>query len=193
MNLAVLTYQYADNPKSIPSAWPANIIELGSDTNLPGANWILMTTLEYSSYISQHLSEYNAWLAANPPQSGDIVKDPSSSEIVYTNTITTTSASDVLMTNLSITPITGTYAATFYGSFSVSNAGKIIYMSFYKAGSQITGTEVQTRLATSTTSVTSIAKTITFSGSELLEVRWRVNGNTATCYNRTLTIYRVGD
>ena len=115
-------------------------------------------------------------------------------ESVYTNTITTTSASDILMTNLSLTPVKGTYAVTFYGSLAVSNTARTIYTSFYKAGSQMVGTEVQTKPAsTSTIAVTTIIKTITFSGSELLEVRWRINGNTATCYNRALTIYRLGE
>ena len=65
MNLAVLTYQHVDNPKGIPNAWPAEVIELGNDTSLPGVNWVLMSTSEYLSYIAQYQGQYDTWAASN--------------------------------------------------------------------------------------------------------------------------------
>jgi hypothetical protein len=71
MNLAVLTYQYAANPRGIPDIWPAKVIELGEGTELPDINWVLMTSAGYISYLEQYQSLFDAWLAANPQISGD--------------------------------------------------------------------------------------------------------------------------
>ena len=75
MNLAVLLYQHTDNPKGIPDVWPAEVIELGSGTSLPDSNWILMTSLEYADYLTLYRALFDAWLSANPPQSGTIVEE----------------------------------------------------------------------------------------------------------------------
>jgi hypothetical protein len=71
MNLAVLLSQDTANPRGLPGVWPAEVRELGTDTTLPDVTWLLMTTAEYTAYLAQYQSLFDAWLAANPRISGD--------------------------------------------------------------------------------------------------------------------------
>ena len=67
MNLAILLYQYTDNPKGVPADWPAEVIPLGNSTTLPSGNgWQLMTEEEYITYKATHLSTYNTWESTQP-------------------------------------------------------------------------------------------------------------------------------
>ena len=114
-------------------------------------------------------------------------------ELIYTTTITTTSSSDTLMANMTFTMAAGIYLVGFYGSFSATNSNKTIYTSVYKNGVKVNGTEMQNKFAsTATTQVSTISKPVVFSDNDTLEIMWRVTGNTATCYNRTLTIVYLG-
>ncbi len=75
MNLAVLTFEHADNPKGVPNAWPAEVKELGEGTSLPDNNWLLMTSVEYTAYIALHQASFDAWLAGYAPDSGTISEE----------------------------------------------------------------------------------------------------------------------
>ena len=109
MNLAVLLYQYADNPKGIPAVWPAEVVELGTGTNLPGVNWLLMTSAEYASYLALHQAEYDAWQSANPAQSGEIWKEYSAlaESVILSTTTSTTYQQKLRLTTESLS--SGTY------------------------------------------------------------------------------------
>lgn len=89
MDYAILTYQYADNPKGIPSVWPAEIVRLGDHSvpndppppDLPDPDlrwpkfktitisfppdnrigWIQMSDSDYATYLSANQSAYNTW------------------------------------------------------------------------------------------------------------------------------------
>jgi hypothetical protein len=117
----------------------------------------------------------------------------SPSELVYTAAITTNSTSDVLMANMTFTMAAGIYLVSFYGSFSATNSNKTVYISAYKNGVQVNGTEMPNKFAsTATTQTSTISKPVVFVDNDTLEIRWRVSGNSATCYNRTLTIVYLG-
>jgi hypothetical protein len=60
-NLAVLLYSASTNPQNVPGAWPKEIQDIGSSTQLPSNSWILMTQDEYNSYIATHKPSYDAW------------------------------------------------------------------------------------------------------------------------------------
>lgn len=66
MNVAYLTYQYASNPRGIPSGWVAEVIELGDDNTSPGANWVVTDLGTYQSYKDSQQAAYDAWAALNP-------------------------------------------------------------------------------------------------------------------------------
>lgn len=62
MNIAVLLYQYVtDKPSGIPDAWPSQTVELGDGTDLPGDDWVLMTSDELATYISDHAAAHSTW------------------------------------------------------------------------------------------------------------------------------------
>lgn len=70
MNLAIRLYSDIDiskKPSNIPDVWPAQVLELGSSTELPndGNSWSLMTTEEYNAYLATHQADYDAWEDAN--------------------------------------------------------------------------------------------------------------------------------
>lgn len=64
MNLAVKIYQdvpFELRPLDIPIVWPAEIIELGESSELPGAGYTLMTTEDLAAYKLFHLAAFNTW------------------------------------------------------------------------------------------------------------------------------------
>ena len=68
MDLAVLTYQYVDNPTGIPEVWPAEVVELNAGVPFPPdtrEGWLRMTQSEYSAYIQTHQNDYDAWSASH--------------------------------------------------------------------------------------------------------------------------------
>jgi hypothetical protein len=68
MDLAVLTYQYVDNPTDIPDVWPAEVVELNTGVPFPPdgrEGWLRMSQSEYSTYIQTYQSDYDAWAAAH--------------------------------------------------------------------------------------------------------------------------------
>ncbi len=65
MNLAVLKYQFVTiKPAGIPDEWPAEIVNLGTSTELPGQDWVLMTEAEYGAHILLHQSTYDTWASS---------------------------------------------------------------------------------------------------------------------------------
>jgi len=70
MNLAVKLYRdvnVAEKPAGIPDAWPAEIKELGDGRELPGPEWLLMTTEEIAIYRDQHKADFANWYGQNKP------------------------------------------------------------------------------------------------------------------------------
>lgn len=77
MNVAVLKYQFVtDKPLNIPDAWPAEVRELGTGTELPSEDWVLMTIEEYNTYLADNQAAYDTW------ESGVIAMNAYSSEAV---------------------------------------------------------------------------------------------------------------
>jgi hypothetical protein len=59
----ILTYEYVENPQSIPQNWPAILKEVDSETLLE-ANWIRFNSItEYNEYLSTHSAEYESYKA----------------------------------------------------------------------------------------------------------------------------------
>lgn len=63
MNIAVLKYQYvSDKPAGIPDEWPAETIELGEGTTLPGQDWVLMTVEELATHIAAYKAAHDSYV-----------------------------------------------------------------------------------------------------------------------------------
>lgn len=121
-------------------------------------------------------------------------------EVSATNTITTTSATDTLMTGMTITPAAGVYLVLFSCSLSGANDDANITSSIYSGGTLEAGSERQvvanvsggfSNPATTTMSVTAFAVT-TVNGSQAIEGRWRRSAGTATATYRHLKVIRIG-
>lgn len=121
-------------------------------------------------------------------------------EVSATNTITTTSATDTLMTGMTITPAAGVYLVLFSCSLSGANDDANITSSIYSGETLEAGSERQvvanvsggfSNPATTTMSVTAFAVT-TVNGSQAIEGRWRRSAGTATATYRHLKVIRIG-
>lgn len=70
MYVAVKFWKYsATKPSDAPDYWPKSVIELGSSRTLPGPEWVLMTKDDLRQYKAQRQDLYDAWKAANTPES----------------------------------------------------------------------------------------------------------------------------
>ena len=105
---------------------------------------------------------------------------------------TTGSASDVLLSGMTITPGAGDYLVWFSGSLEDSSASSTQYVSLYVNGAQLPHTERQVVTegsipATSFPVATHALVTGVLAG-QAIDVRWRTTAPTATMHERTLVV-----
>lgn len=109
-----------------------------------------------------------------------------------TSTITTTSTTDILATGMSITPETGTYLAIFSSSVTNSANNQDVFASIYVDGVQVAASERAIRsLPSNDGAAFACVAEVTVNGSQAVEGRWRVSGNTGSMYPRTLVLVKV--
>lgn len=119
-------------------------------------------------------------------------------EVTATADTTTTSASDVLINAMTITPPAGTYIVWFSTTVDHSNQSVAVVLSIYVGGALVTDSvrSVVTRPnaigANSLTQSIAIQNIVAVNGSQAIEARWnRASVGTATAHQRTLSILRV--
>lgn len=121
-------------------------------------------------------------------------------DVSATNTITTTSATDTLMTGMTLTPVAGNYLVLFSASLRGGNDDSSITGSIYAGGTFQAGSQRQvvanvsgglSNPNTNTVSITSFS-VVTVNGSQAIEGRWRRASGTATASYRHLKIIRIG-
>lgn len=126
-----------------------------------------------------------------------LVSGVSSTEVSATADVTTTSTTDVLMTGMTITPVAGTYIASFSTTVDHSNQSVLVTISIYVGGSLKTDSvrAVMPRFngigANSLSPCVSTNGIVTVNGSQAIEIRWKTAANTATAHQRTLDIVRL--
>lgn len=119
--------------------------------------------------------------------------------VAATADTTTTSASDVLMNSMTLTPAAGSYLVMCSASVECDTAGGTISASIYSGGSQVTGTEraaiplmVGVILNAATTIETIATQGIaTVNGSQAIEFRWKRSAGTATAHQRNMHLIAV--
>jgi hypothetical protein len=118
----------------------------------------------------------------------------STTQVTATADATTTSASDVALSGMSITPGAGDYLIWFSGSME-SSATSTQYASIYVNGAQLGHSErrVFTEGSIPSTSfpVATHAYVTGVGAGQAIEVRWRTTGGTATMHQRTLVVQRL--
>ena len=116
-----------------------------------------------------------------------------------TTTVTTTSASDVVMgpvvpdaTTMTITPAAGKYLVTFGGDVSWGSSGATITMDIWAAGALVQSSERPLISSNTTNHMNFTCQAIvTVNGAQAIEGRWRRSAGTVTNTRRTLSILRV--
>ncbi len=107
---------------------------------------------------------------------------------------TTTSASDVLVNSMTLTPAAGTYMVWFSGSVDHSANNGSGEMSIYAGGAQVASSERDFARGAGqgdvTTPFTCVAL-VTVDGIETIEGQWRTASATLTMHERTLHIVEV--
>ena len=115
-----------------------------------------------------------------------------SDQVTATGDTTTTSATDVLMDSMTLTPASGTYLVWFASSVSHSNNSADIFLSIYSGGSQVAPSEQKCRPGNSGSSPFCCIAKVTVNGAQAIEGKWRTTASTATARQRTLMIEKVG-
>jgi hypothetical protein len=119
-------------------------------------------------------------------------------EVSFTSTITTTSATDVVMTGMTITPPAGTYFVDFGTWLTNTTGNQTCTISIYtggvqKASSVITMVPfsgavggVNDGLAVGTNGI------VTVNGSQAIAIEWHTAGGTVSAHNGTMDILKIG-
>jgi hypothetical protein len=94
---------------------------------------------------------------------------------------------------MTITPVAGTYMVWFSGSVENNTNAAITFISIYGGGVQVASSEERAQQAAAARSWPFCCTAqVTVNGTQAIEGRWRVNGNTATMHQRNLQILQVG-
>jgi len=149
----------------------------------------LESHLKYGSFLPGLEKDIYATIVATPVT-------PKANAVSATNYITITSMTDVVATNMTLTPAAGTYMVTFSSLVSGS-----VFLSLWSGGQRVRGTEriiasksIDPRSSYHITDDISNVMTqgiITVDGSQKIEARWRVSENTGIMYGRTLSIIQL--
>lgn len=114
------------------------------------------------------------------------------SEVNAAGAITTTSATDVVMTSMTLTPGVGTWQVVFSTDVFQSAATNSTFLSIYANAAQVTNSLRQVGVVSATTrmavSVTGVA---TVAAGQAIDIRWRASAGTSTAGNRSLILIRV--
>lgn len=118
-------------------------------------------------------------------------------EVSATADTTTTSATDVLINSMTITPAAGTYLAMFSSTVDHSAQSVAVVASLYSGGvlktDSVRGVVPRFNGIGANTLSPCVATQglVTVNGSQAIEARWKTASGTATAHQRTLTILRV--
>lgn len=113
--------------------------------------------------------------------------------IISSTTFSTWSTTDVLVTGMTITPSSGTYAVIVSASMQSSGASSLISGSLYKAGSIIADSSRPFRVPGSNTACVYSTLTVsTFNGSQACDLRVNTSSATMTVNQRSMLLIRLG-
>lgn len=147
------------------------------------------------------LGEQSLGTTAGAPLSTDsnnqLVSGTSNNEVSFSANITTTSATDVLLTGMTITPVAGTYLVIFSTWLTHSNGNATIPMSLYVGGVQ-KADSIRTAIpfvgalsAITQDMPLTINGIVTVNGSQAIAIEWHTSTGTATAHHGTLNLLRV--
>lgn len=126
-----------------------------------------------------------------------LISGITNTEVSATADATTTSTADVLMTGMTITPVSGDYMVWFSGGVDHSAQAVAVIVSIYSGGVLKTDS-VRSPVprfngvgANSLTPIVSTNGKVTVNGAQTIEIRWKTASGTATVHQRTMNILRI--
>lgn len=113
-----------------------------------------------------------------------------SSSLATFSTITTTSATHILATGMTITPAAGTYVVTWSASVRSTSTTGSVYIQIYAGGSAVGAEQIYQRGGNASSIAVGLCATfkVTVNGSQAIEGRWRRVNGTGEMLSRNLTI-----
>lgn len=109
--------------------------------------------------------------------------------------ITTSSTSDVLATDMTVTPGAGTYLCLFSAAAGINKNSELVYVSFYANNLQVSDSERRSGGQANNLSVFALMHIITVTAGQAIETRWRISNNAGggvgTMYRRTMILLKV--
>lgn len=105
--------------------------------------------------------------------------------------VQTTSSSDVLLSDMTVTPPSGTYLVWAYTNSNNSTNGAINRFSVYSGGVQQGNTLDDIQVNNNRHHAWAASCEVTVNGTQSIEIRWRRSSGTARCFGRYITILRV--
>lgn len=104
----------------------------------------------------------------------------------------TTSATEVLIPGMTITPGSGDYLIFFTGAVENTGFGDPVTISIYSNGSQIAASVIKCEsFGGMSNPIGSNAYLTNLGAGQAIEVKWKVSGGTGTCHQRTLIVQKV--
>jgi hypothetical protein len=129
---------------------------------------------------------------------GTLASGIATSSVSSQSTTTTTSATPALLNSMTLTPVSGTYDVYFDTTVQTTTGGNSITFAIYAGGSIVTASSRTIQFPTATLIDSGYpffcacqAISVTVNGSQAITVEWSTSGGTATCLNRTLSIWRT--
>lgn len=114
-------------------------------------------------------------------------------------TVTTTSNTPSLLGSMTLTPIAGTYLAHFDTYVQSTAGGNSITVGLYVGGTLNSNSPRTVQFPTATLIDSGYpfyvgiqGQVITANGAQAVTIEWNTNGGTASCFNRTLTLLKIG-
>ena len=114
-------------------------------------------------------------------------------QVTATDAPTTTSTTDVVVANMTLTPGAGNYLVLFTVTWQGSSASLTVTFSIYVNGVQVAGSERGIRVTAGGAAMTGPISLV-ISGvlaAQVVDIRWRVSTGTGTLGNRNLTLIKV--
>ena len=117
---------------------------------------------------------------------------PTVLEVLGTSTLTTASASDVVLTGVTLTPTVGTYVVDFTTYITNSTNDTAVTFSVYVNGVQVASTIVENSAhSTRAQNVSVTSGKIAVTGTQAIDIRWRTAAGTASAFNRVFRLTQV--
>jgi hypothetical protein len=101
------------------------------------------------------------------------------------------------MSGMTLSPSAGKYLVTFSTVISQDTVGASVFVSIYKGGSQVSGSErvIQPRNSTGNSTLNTIPVAVnaivTVTNGQSIDIYWRTSGGTATAKARIIDIIKI--